>query len=296
VPAPAAADGARTDRTDRRFRVRWGERGLCGPGDAQRVERRAQLLATFVALEASGTRVYHAPEVDPVVLDVVRSVLGTVRSPTASPLRPTFGAQLDRIPPPEVYVYRDVQQLLDVSCVNRAALGYYDGAIHLSGDLRHGVQSLAQTVIHESVHHVLLQLGVAVPMWLHEGLAMELAGETWWAEPSLGLVPWLQGQHLPFEALAGAFPHTADETFAMAAYYQSLVMVGFFRERQGDAGIPTLVGALARGELVAKEAFASTGLSGAALEEAWRGFVARRTRSRDAPMQRLLEAAERDRH
>ncbi|WP_257460430.1 peptidase MA family metallohydrolase [Archangium lipolyticum] len=293
VPEPAAAEI--TDRAGRRFQVRWGESGLCGLGDARRVAQRHALLGTFVALGAAGTTVRHDPHVDPVVLREVLSVLGAVQSPSQSPIRRVFGRELDRLPPPEVYVYRDVQQMLDVSCVNRAAIGYYDGAIHLSGDPRHGIETLRQTVVHEYVHHVLIGLGIKVPMWLHEGLAMKLAGENWWVDPSLGLVAWLRDQHLPFEAMTGAFPHTADEKFALAAYYQSFAMLEFLWDRQGDDGVAALVRALARGELDAKEAFSSTGVSGDALEQAWREFLARRYRERDEPMQRLHEAAARNR-
>ncbi|WNG61838.1 hypothetical protein F0U59_49345 [Archangium gephyra] len=293
APEPAAAE--RAERADPRFQVRWGENGLCGPGDGQRVAQRSALLGTFVALDAAGTTVRHDPHVDPVVLREVQVVLGAVRSPSHAPMRRIFGQELDRLSPPEVYVYRDVQQMLDVSCVNRAAIGYYDGAIHLSGDTRHGIENIKKTVVHEYVHHVLIGLGIKVPMWLHEGLAMKLAGETWWADPSLGLVAWLRNQHLPFEAMAGAFPHTADEKFAMAAYYQSLAMLEFLQDRQGDEGVAALVQALARSEVTAKEAFSSAGLTGDALEQAWKEFLARRYQERDNPMQRLHEAATRDR-
>lgn len=293
VPEPAAAEPA--DRADRRFQVRWGESGLCGPGDARRAAQRPALLGTFVALDAAGTTVRHDPRVDPVVLGAVLSVLRAVQSPSQSPIRRILGREPDRLPPPEVYVYRDVRQMLEVSCVNRSALGYYDGAIHLSGDTRHGIETLKQTVIHEYVHHVLIGLGLEVPMWLHEGLAMELAGETWWVDPSLGLVAWLRDQHLPFETMTGAFPHTADERFALAAYYQSLAMLEFLLERRGDDGVAALVRALARGEVAPNEAFSSTGVSGEALEQAWREFLARRYRERDEPMQQLHEAAARGR-
>ena len=185
--------------------------------------------------------------------------------------------------------------MLEVSCVNRSAIGYYDGAIHLSGDIRHGIQTLQQTAVHEYVHHILIGLGIKVPMWLHEGLAMKLAGETWWADPSLGLVAWLRDQHLPFKAMAGAFPHTADERFALAAYYQSLVMLEFLWDRKGDDGVVALVQALARREMAAEDAFSSMGSSGDSLEQAWREFLARRYRERDEPMRQLHEAAARDR-
>ena len=95
--------------------------------------------------------------------------------------------------------------------------------------------------------------------------------------------------------MTGAFPHTADEKFALAAYYQSFAMLEFLRDRKGDDGVVALVRALARGELAAKDAFSSTGVSGDALEQAWREFLNRRYQERDEVMQRLHDAAMRAR-
>lgn len=272
-PAPAAApqppaSGEIADRVRLRLQVRWDDPGLCGPDDAQRVAARAALLRSFVPLDDALAAVRHDPSVKPIMLEILQITLpmavGGVRRYGFEP--PPF---------PAVYVYRDVQQLQSVSCANRAAIGYYDGAIHMSGDLKHTGIELQQTLIHEYVHHVLRARGVTLPTWLHEGLAMRIAGESWYLDPSLGLVEWLRAGHLPFDALAGAFPHAADEPFALAAYYQSEAMVGFVSHRRGRKIVVALVDELAAQRVAPAEAFAwAAGLSGQELEQAWAAYLA----------------------
>jgi hypothetical protein len=71
-----------------------------------------------------------------------------------------------------------------------------------------------------------------------------------------------------------AFPHTAEERFAAAAYYQSLMMVRFVRHRRGPGVFRALIHDITSGQLSAAQAFAqAAGLAPAALELAWRSFV-----------------------
>ena len=145
-----------------------------------------------------------------------------------------------------------------------------DGAIHLPAT----DPDAYRTVVHELVHHVLNALGLRKPMWFHEGLAMFAADERWWEDPRLGLMTWLRSAHLPFPALTEAFPHTADELFAGAAYYQSYQMVSFISARSGGSNFFWLVDAIVSGRLAPQTCFGeSVGLSGDQLEAAWRGFV-----------------------
>src|SRR5262249_39595549 len=125
--------------------------------------------------------------------------------------------------PPTVYVYRGTEQLHRFSCANPGADAYYDGAIHISAILRDGNGRGA--IEHELVHHALRSRGILNPMWLHEGLAMYVAGEAWMGRPELGLVNGVKTEHLPFETMIGAFPDGADEQFARVAYFQSLMML-----------------------------------------------------------------------
>ena len=72
-----------------------------------------------------------------------------------------------------------------------------------------------------------------------------------------------------------AFPHTADEAFAIAAYFQSLVMVEAVLRIGGVARIQALVEALARHQVTPSDAFswALGGAAEAAQEVAWRQTV-----------------------
>jgi hypothetical protein len=129
-------------------------------------------------------------------------------------------------------------------------------------------------VCHEYVHHVLNALKVPSPMWLHEGLAMRIAEETWWRRTRYNLADWLKNEHVPFEAMVTAFPHTADSKFALAAYYQSLRMVEFLTDPRGDVGVRALVRQLGSAATSPADAFGvGAGLAGAELEAHWRLFV-----------------------
>jgi hypothetical protein len=270
VPTPESA----SERIGTRFDVRWDTPGLCGTQDVWRVSHRDALLLTFSQVSDVATPVFYDPRVDPVVLKEMRWFQNYVVHDMPIP------AGLDVVAPPTIYVYKDVDQMLSVSCVNHAAIGYYDGAIHIAGDVHFGFQRIAETLIHEYIHHVLNRLGIRVPMWLHEGLAMKSANEQWWHDPSLGLESWLVEQHLPFVAMVSAFPATADEKFALAVYCQSIMMVEFVSEREtrvGAKGLSALITALVQRQVSAAEAFSwSTDLYGDALELAWTEFLTRR--------------------
>jgi hypothetical protein len=269
VPAPASV----SERTETRFDVRWDTPGLCGTQDVGRVLHRDALLATFVQMDAIATPAFYDPGVDPAVLKEIPWFQNYVVNDMPIP------AGLNALALPTIYIYRNIDQMLSVSCVNHAAIGYYDGAIHIAGDVRLGSQPIAETLIHEYVHYLLNKSGIRLPMWLHEGLAMKSANEQWWHDPSLGLQSWLVERHLPFAAMVTAFPATADEKFALAVYYQSLMMTKFVLEREtraGAKGLSALLVALARRQVSAADAFSwSTDLDGDALELAWAEFLTR---------------------
>lgn len=263
---PELDAGRRPKVRDARFGVRWGEPGLCGEEPrAALAQRRAALLGTFFAVQRAQTTIFADPAVSMAVVDDVGRSLATARTI----LLRLLGARAD-VPFPVIYVYETAEHLRGVACVNAATAGYYDGAIHLPAS----DPDAARTVIHELTHHVLNTLGVHTPMWFHEGLAMYAADERWWEDPRSGLVAWLRREHLPFDAMVDAFPHTADELFAGAAYYQSYQMVRFVGARAGRPDFGWLVEALALGRLDAQTAFAD-GLSLAppALERQWQAFV-----------------------
>lgn len=268
--APITSPGAQpTPGTDPRFGLRWSLPGHCGPGFEKQMAARASLLATFPVTTLQGARFFHDPAVEPMRVLAAGDALVKGRSITTGLLGPDAA-----VGPPDIYLYATAEALRSTSCVNQATAGYYDGAIHVSAD----DFDLERTVIHENVHHVLNSLGVTKPMWLHEGLAMFAAEERWWHDERLGLTRWLSTQHLPFESLALAFPHSSDELFAGAVYYQSFRMVEFVFVLSPDrGGIYRLVAGLRAGSIQPQSAFSqSSGLSGEPLERSWKQFLSSR--------------------
>lgn len=256
------SDEVRSD--DPRLRVRWGKPGLCEEGTRPLVDREA-LLSSFVAGPEGAGHIRHHPDLSASHAELAREMLERAHRL----LRMLLGSRVDAVRAPSVFLYASVEQLVSAACVNRATRGYYDGAIHVAAE-----RDLSESLLHEYSHHVLNQLGVRKPMWLHEGIAMLVASETWWQDPRLGLHDWLPEGHLPFEALVDAFPHTADELFAGAVYYQSIAMVFFIRTRGTRPDLGALVEQLARGEVSPRSAFAyAAGREGRALHEAFRDYV-----------------------
>jgi hypothetical protein len=279
-PAPPEAqsppDPSRR-RAAARFGVRWERPRLCLDGEVPRVDR-AALLAGFRPLPKLGWMLFADAAVAPERAD---EAIAGLREGIAFALA-QLGPRVAEVPAPRVYLYRSAEQLVHASCVSAAARGYYDGSIHVAAEA-----DLNATLVHELMHHVLNGLGVASPMWLHEGLAMLAAREQWWSSSALGLQEWLRHDHLPFDALTTAFPHTADELFAGAVYFQSYAMVLFLSEqastrtleerRSAAAPLGELVLKLANGAFPPEEAFsAAASLTGADLDDAFTAFVNRR--------------------
>lgn len=251
---------------DPRFTIRWGKAGLCGDEPLERLaERRAALLATFIGVRRAGTQIFHDPDASLTMVDFLGESITEARSIATRLLGPGADVQL-----PVIYLYASHEQMRGVACVNTATQGYYDGAIHLPAT---DVDAY-RTVVHEHIHHVLNSLGFRKPMWFHEGLAMYAADERWWQGPRLGLTTWLRSKHLPFPALTEAFPHTADELFAGAAYYQSYTMVAFVGAQGGHSDFSWLVDGVVSGKFSPQTCFSeAVGLPEDQLESSWSAFV-----------------------
>lgn len=240
--------------------------GLCDEEDiARKRAERERLIGGFTRLPLGEAAVFHDPALPPQVLPLIQSGLSDAAVRVADLIPPAVV-----IPPPQVFAYLSVKQLRSVSCVNGSAYGYYDGAIHLSANPGNDPAMVRETLIHEYTHHVLTTQGVRLPMWLSEGLAILIAQERWWRDPSLGLVEWISSHHLPFAELVPAFMHASDERYATHAYFQSLMMVRFVLDRSGTDGLRTLITRLSSGELHPDDAFAEGArLEGKGLESTW---------------------------
>lgn len=252
-----------------RYQVRWGQTGLCNLEGLEDVDRtRAGIHATFAQTIIDGIDLRHDIAVPAHALAAVARSVPQAQAASQDLLG--FGP-----PPPTVFVYVDLEQLRSAACVNQASVAYYDGDLHVTGDFTEGLDQIHQSVLHEYIHHSLLTWGISEPQWLQEGLAMYAAEETWWQSSELGLVEWLRHEHLPFELMTRAFPHTADELFAGAAYYQSYRMVHFIVWRYGEAAIAEVAASIAAGTVTPEGAFVSaSGMMGSELEATWSEYVA----------------------
>jgi hypothetical protein len=105
------------------------------------------------------------------------------------------------------------------------------------------------------------------PLWLEEGLAMHLSGDS-----SLGRI-WAMSQAvlmdslIPFERLQNSFP--ADGKKAQTAYAQSYYFVGFLLERFGPEITAQMLRGLAQGKDLSGVLHQITGMGLVALEKAF---------------------------
>lgn len=140
-------------------------------------------------------------------------------------------------PPPLLYLYPSVAALREHSCVRAPAVAYYDGAIHLAvtepaPDSRYWQfeknrprwleHDLKKTLLHEATHHALASNGVFAPFWLHEGLAMYIAGD------SQAYTVWRKNP-IPAKLLVDAYPDDASPEVVTAYYAQAWFMLEFLR-------------------------------------------------------------------
>ena len=124
---------------------------------------------------------------------------------------------------------------------------------------------LAHELLHLYFHAVLGNK--PAPLWLEEGLAMHLSGDS-----SLGRI-WAMSQAvltdslIPFERLHNSFP--AEGKKAQTAYAQSYYFVGFLLERYGPEITAQMLRGLARGKDLSGVLHQITGMGLVALEKAF---------------------------
>lgn len=269
-PPPRGAQYQSPSQPDRREQLARASARVTAPGLCE-TERKARdaLLAQFRRIDWPDASVLIDPALPEAVLERVARALRVARLQSAELADPSTP-----IASPQIIVYRSLNQMRSVSCVNTSAYGYYDGSIHLSGNPNGGLTELDETLVHEYVHHLLLQQNVRLPTWLTEGTAMLIAHETWWQRPDLGLLPWARSTHLPFETLVPAFAHATDEQMATHLYFQSFLMVEFVRGRGGMAALRQLISALGQSRIAPDDAFSeATTLPPAELDAAFQAWA-----------------------
>ena len=149
----------------------WSKPGLCSTsGEAQAT--RDKLTEHFRQVDAGEAGKLY---LDPRLAEDADKLVLAVLEPAQLAAKRNLGLQP---PPPQVFVYFDQQLMKAAACINEDVVAFYDGALHIVL----GRPDLQQSVTHEYAHHALFSSGVVGPAWAQEGIAMNLAGETWWRE------------------------------------------------------------------------------------------------------------------
>jgi hypothetical protein len=230
--------------------------GLC-KGSADAIEARDALIARFHAVSWDGaSQLYLDPRLEPgtyprLVADLARTEKELLRVLQLAP------------PRPDVFAYLDTELLLAAGCTNDNVVAYYDGALHVVPSH----QDVETSILHEYTHHALTSAGLLGPAWAQEGIAMHVAGETWWRG---GWMTRVLERPFSLEAMESAVPYTLRSDQAGLFYAQSAAMVAC-AIRDDARGLRGLVESLAagneRGEL-------SYQLPSAAAPAAWRSCFA----------------------
>jgi len=124
-----------------------------------------------------------------------------------------------------------------------------------------------EVLIHELVHLYLAAglKGRRAPLWLEEGLAMQLSGETGWGMAAAMTRAVLGPGLLPLSRLEKRFPPQADQ--AVLAYAQSYYLVGWLLSQYGEPALRLMVRFLSQGRPLTAALQRATGHSLAGIEE-----------------------------
>jgi len=128
---------------------------------------------------------------------------------------------------PETFLYFDEQLLTAAACISPNVVAYYDGALHVAAtdaDLR-------ASVLHEYTHHVLISSGLLAPAWAQEGIAMNIASETWWRERRWYTA--LLERPFGIDDLDESIPYKLAPDQAVLFYAQSAALVACVLESKG---------------------------------------------------------------
>lgn len=139
-----------------------------------------------------------------------------------------------------------------------------------------GAEQFDHVLAHELMHlHLAPAMdGRRLPLWLEEGLAMILSGETAWGRAPTMAGGVLADQLPPLGELAASFP--AEEGAAALAYAQSYYFVSWFLNNHGDAALRQVLTGLAQGLEPSAAFMVACGRSLAGLEKQFRQDMAER--------------------
>ena len=215
-PGEAAPADEVTRATVRHVEVtvisRWQQPGMCeksGPASAAR----RTMMARFQRVKWEPNAILF---LDP------RLPFGTQRSllPPLETAEREIAEQLDLHPTrPDVFAYRDTQLLLAGGCTNENVVAYYDGDLHVVAT--HA--DVQQSITHEYTHHALMTSGLVAPAWAQEGIAMNVARETWWQTSE-----WLDrvaARPYSIDIMERTVPYTMTSEQSLAFYVQAAAMV-----------------------------------------------------------------------
>ncbi|MCF8032886.1 MAG: hypothetical protein K9K66_07730 [Desulfarculaceae bacterium] len=127
--------------------------------------------------------------------------------------------------------------------------------------------SFREVLLHELAHLYLAAglKGRHAPLWLEEGLAMQLSGEAGWGLAAAMTRAVLGPGLLPLSSLEKRFPPSAER--ASLAYAQSYYLVGWLLNKYGEKALSEVVRSLSQGRPLTAALQRATGHSLAVLEE-----------------------------
>jgi hypothetical protein len=120
---------------------------------------------------------------------------------------------------PVVFVYFDQQLMKAAACINEDAVAFYDGSLHVVANR----SDVLQSILHEYTHHALFSAGMVGPAWAQEGIAMNIAHESWWRDPQL--LRALLSNRFDQEDMDQSIPYRLPPQQAVAFYVQSAALV-----------------------------------------------------------------------
>jgi len=199
-------------RVELTFIRRWQQPGLCQQANAASAARRRMMIRF--------RRVDWAPDalmfIDPRLFRSSQETLVESLGQAEREIAEQLALHPSR---PDVFAYRDTQLMLAGSCANDGVVAYYDGDLHVVPT--HA--DLQESVTHEYTHHALMAAGLLGPAWAQEGIAMNVARETWWQTPE-----WLEriaAQPYSIEIMERTVPYTMTSEEALSFYVQAGAMV-----------------------------------------------------------------------